>query len=279
MAVFLLSGLAAPQTFASTKSPDQPWITSIYPDTNSGCPPTNPHCSANWAGYVAYGGMDSVSMVNGSWIQPAVAKGFCKGVKSEEYAMFAVGIDGYPATSDDTVQIGSAAQCTGSSNKPQYILWFEVYDFFLCGAGCPISPVGPVSPGNKIDAFITTNNCVDFSLNITDITTHFEFNTTGVIPSGDGQSCSSAEWLTEASVQVAQPPGFIYPLLDFKVAKYGQAYTGVPTTCFATVSGSTGPIGSFSPNIELLNIFSGGKAVTKTSGLTGGGSSFSVKWK
>ena len=51
---------------------------------------------------------------------------------------------------------------------------------------------------------------------------------------------SSAEWIVEAPWSSG-----VLPLTDFISASFGQHYTRQTGTCYATVNGKTGAIGSF----------------------------------
>jgi hypothetical protein len=232
--------------------------------------------SCNWAGYYAYNGtvMNPVTMVNGSWIQPTVKS--CSGITRPQYAMFAVGIDGAPSGShDDTIQAGTAAECSGTSSTPSYFAWYEVWDIFTCPSGCGviILPI-TISAGNVINTILTgTCSSGGFSGTVTlnDITTGKSISTAPgllFIPPNDGALCTSAEWITEAPVNIAPLSSLhIYPLAHFGIAKFGLVYTRAPLTCYATVAGTTGPIGGFVTAASTNMYNSKGSAIASTSAL------------
>lgn len=195
-------------------------------------------------------------------------------------------IDGGAAgSSDDTIQIGTSAGCSGVSAVPMYSAWYEVWDIFTCAAGCPITsiPAVAVAPGNILFATIKgTCSSGGFSgtVTLTDQTTGMSFSSSVSIPSGDGAECISANWIVEAPVNVAQPPTMIYKLPNFKSAKFSLAFTKIPLTCYATISGVTGSIESFTTNVKIvMHGFTAPYPVIATrSILNAAGDSFRVKW-
>jgi hypothetical protein len=87
---------------------------------------------------------------------------------------------------------------------------------------------------------------------------------------------SSAEWIAEAPYS-----GGILPLADFNSAFWGSDYTGQTNTCFATIGGTTGPIGlaTFNPNLDQITMdTTGGTVKAAPSSLFADGTSFSIAW-
>lgn len=213
--------------------------------------------SLNWAGYAVTGPAGSVTSAQGSWLVPAVT---CS--SSSSYAAFWVGIDGY--SSDTVEQTGTMAECVGGS--AYYYAWYEFYPN-------PSYEIGsvPVSPGDKIAAGVTYSDG-QFTVTITDTTSSKFYSTSATVSSAQE---SSAEWIAEAPSSGSS----ILPLANFGTAFYGQDYTGIASTEYATVSGSTGPISSFGSSIqEITMVSSSGSTQAQPSAITSDGTSFSVAW-
>lgn len=192
--------------------------------------------SGNWSGYVIAAAPGSaatsvsVTSVSGSWVVPTVT---CSAGSSTEYSAFWVGIDGWGSSTVE--QTGTDSDC--SKGKPSYYAWYEFY------------PEGPyyatgltdLQPGDFMSATVTYN-AGTFTVAITDVSNpHLPPFTTIFTPThqtGTPQRLS-AEWITEQTGKLA----------DFVTVKYGDYYTSVTDTCFATATvpgaTNTGAIGSF----------------------------------
>jgi len=81
---------------------------------------------------------------------------------------------------------------------------------------------------------------------------------------------SSAEWIVEAPWSSG-----VLPLANFGVANFGQGNTGVLGTCYATISGTNGAIGSFANAVKIDMVTSSGALKAQASSLSSDGSSFS----
>lgn len=247
--------------------------------------------SYNWSGYAVTGPNGSVSLVLSSWVVPSV--GTCSAVP-EGYAAFWTGIDGWSSTTVE--QIGTDSDCvnlTGTkTGAPTYYAWFEFYpqNAYLIGnyssAGTCIS--GCVSPGDKMVAEVVAGSAgtaggthgpggPSFAVIIFDLTKGWEFSTSSSVPSAKQ---SSAEWIAETPYGCATSSGFC-PLSDFGTADYGLQYTGENETAYATVSGTTQPIGSFGSSVHnaiMVNYPNGTTVMAEPSALTDNGTSFSDTW-
>jgi hypothetical protein len=85
---------------------------------------------------------------------------------------------------------------------------------------------------------------------------------------------SSAEWIAEAPWS-----GGVLPLANFGTAYFGSDNTGILSTNYATVSGSTGNISSFGPSVQSITMAtSSGTIKAQTSSVSVDGTSFSVHW-
>jgi len=229
--------------------------------------------STNWSGYAVTGANGSVTSVSGSWIVPASTCG--KG-SAAEYASFWVGIDGW--SSNTVEQIGTDSDC--SNGKPSYYAWYEFYPEPSYYAG----KLTNLTPGHTMSAAVSynaTNN--QFTATITDETEpSLSFTTTFSPNRRTGTpSLSSAEWIAEA------PSGSrgVLPLADFGTVYLGRDYTSPPAadsdTCYATIGGVTGPIGSSgAANIWSSTMVNENSDVPMAtpSALSNDGSSFLVTW-
>ena len=261
----LLAALAAlavlaqvPARFAST-----PATVAITPRMHApmklhGTPARNGKVnSGNWSGYVVTG--SSFTYAKGSWIMPSVN---CTKTPNT-YAGFWVGIDGYDSTTVE--QTGIAAQCSGKT--PQYYAWYEFF---------PKNPVTitsvPVSPGNKISTEVSFA-ASKFTIKFTDETTGKSFTTTGTVA---GALRNSAEWIAEAPTSITG----VLPLADFGTGSFGDDYTSVTDTNWASDSAVTGPISDFGKNIVEITMVSDTEVTEAVpTALTTDGSSFKVAWK
>jgi hypothetical protein len=219
--------------------------------------------SENWAGYAIAAPANSVSVVRGSWIEPAIT---CP-TTSLQYASFWVGMDGL--TSSTVEQTGTLAEC--NNGVASYSSWYEFF---------PSSSVNITSliirPGNIISAvvryFLTTNK---FTVTIKDVTTGKSFSHTAAVPTAVR---NSAEWIAEAPSSCTYTCT-VLPLANFRTVSFGKSATLVTGTDTATISGVTGPIWKFVSSLDQMEMFSVANTVkAMPSSLIAGGSSFSVTW-
>jgi Peptidase A4 family len=215
--------------------------------------------STNWSGYAVTG--SSFTSAKGSWIVPSVN---CSQTPNT-YAAFWVGLDGY--SSDSVEQTGTLAECNGSS--PVYYAWYEFYP----NPSYEITSV-PVAPGNVISASVTYSGS-EFTTKITNETTGKSYSKTARVR---GASRSSAEWIAEAPC--CTNSGGILPLSDFGTVYFGQDYTDVSSTNYATDSSTSGAISAFGSNVqEIIMVSSSGADEAVPSSLSSDGTSFDVVWK
>ena len=218
--------------------------------------------STNWSGYAVTGPSGSVSKAKGSWVVPAV-QGSC--TSTNQYSSFWVGIDGF--SSGTVEQIGTDSDC--QNGAPVYYAWFEFYPHpsFLVNSV-------PIHPGDLISASVNYANG-RFTVSLMDETTGQSFSTSTKMNSAQR---SSAEWIAEAPAS----SGGILPLADFGLIDFGIDYTGVTSTCDATVSNVTGSIGSFSASsVYQITMVTGGTSSTikaQPSALTSAGTGFTDTW-
>ena len=222
--------------------------------------------STNWGGYAVTGPVGSVTYAVASWTVPTVT---CA-AKETSYAAFWVGIDGF--TSKTVEQTGTDSDC--SNGTPHYYAWYEFYPKGSKDIGSVV-----VHPGDSILASITFNGGA-FTDSITDSTTGTSFQVTSTVPKAQE---TSAEFIIEAPTVCKLLKCKLAPLADFGTVGFGQDNTGVTTTlnCAATVSGVTGPIGSFGSAVQQITMI--GQAASQpikaqASALSSDGTSFTDQW-
>ena len=215
--------------------------------------------SENWSGYAVTGSAFTKAL--GSWTISAVN---CSATPNS-YSAFWVGIDGY--SSDTVEQTGTIAYCNGTSAG--YYAWYEFYP-----AGSVEIPSVPVSPGNEISAEVSYSGS-EFTTTIKNVTTGKSYSKTGRVR---GAARSSAEWIAEAPC--CTNSGGILPLSDFGTGYFGEDYTGISDTNYATETSKSGPISAFGSDVqEIIMVSSGGTDEAVPSALTSDGTSFTVAWK
>ena len=213
--------------------------------------------STNWSGYAVTGANGSVTDVKGSWIVPTVT---CSA--EDSYSSFWVGIDGF--TSSTVEQIGIDADCV--SGTAEYFAWFEFYPHWPY----TINTV-EVQPGDTISAEVSYGAKGQFTATLTNVYRNQSFSISTKMQQA---KLSSAEWIVEAPWSSG-----VLPLANFGLAEFGQHYTKQTGTCYATVSGKTGAIGSFNPaNVIQIDMVSSDVTKAKTSLLSKDGSSFTDAW-
>ena len=205
--------------------------------------------SGNWSGYAVTAADGSVTDVTGSWTVPSAN---CTAGPATGYAAFWVGIDGY--NSSTVEQTGTDSDC--SSGTPTYYAWYEFYP----RASVLISSL-TISPGDVISAEVKSTGSGNFTVTLTDTSTGKTFSTSGKV---SGAEESSAEWIAEAPSSSSS----ILPLADFGSVSF--------TSGMATVSGTSGSIGSFT-NVAITMVSSGGADEAVPTALSGG-TSFAVNY-
>jgi hypothetical protein len=246
--------------------------------------------SYNWSGYAVTGATGSVTDVKSSWVVPSVAS-TC-GSTPDGYAAFWTGIDGW--TSSTVEQIGTDSDCVNlagtKTGTPTYYAWFEFYpqDAYLVGeySSSGACKSDCVEPGDIISAEVKYSGTAAtgfrrrgallFTVTIADQTQGWSFTTSSTVP---GAKQSSAEWIAEAPYGCDTSSGFCN-LSDFGTVDFGDYLTSVANTSYATVSGVTGPIGSFGSSIQeaVMVSDSGAETMAQPSPLEGSGTSFSDVW-
>src|SRR5947209_3736835 len=208
--------------------------------------------SANWSGYAVTG--TNFTDVKGSWVQPAVS---CRGAVSA--SSFWVGLDGYNSSAVE--QIGTDADCNGflGGGSPMHYAWFEMYP----GDTVTITSV-PIRPGDFISAEVSAVGAA-FTLTLRNATTGAVFTTT----QQSSAPRTSAEWVAEAPSACLLFACRTLPLAPFATALFSGAS--------ARSAGAAGPITAFH-NDSITMATRSGSVKAQPSGLSGGGTAFSVLW-
>jgi hypothetical protein len=200
--------------------------------------------STNWSGYAATGANGAFTSVSASWTEP---KATCTSRRSDQYAAFWVGLDGY--SSDSVEQTGTDSDCDGTT--PDYYGWYEMY---------PADPVyfsNTVKPGDALSASVKFSGTDTYTLVLKDST---EGWTQTITKNQSGLDRSSAEVITEAP---SSDTG-VLPLADFGTVNY--------TT--ATANGAS--LASLDPT-EIIMIDNSGLDKDSTSSISSSGA-FSNTW-
>ena len=202
--------------------------------------------STNWSGYAATGANGAFTSVSSSWTEPTAS---CSSNRrrTDQYAAFWVGLDGY--TSGSVEQTGTDSDCVGTT--PDYYGWYEMY---------PAAPVyfsNTVRAGDHITASVTFSGTETYTLVLKDTTRGW---TQTVTKNEAGLDRSSAEVITEAP---SSETG-VLPLADFGTVGYTSA----------TANGTS--LASHSPT-EIVMVDSGGNAEDSTSAISSAGA-FSNTW-
>jgi hypothetical protein len=210
--------------------------------------------SYNWAGYAATGSTGSVTSVTGTWTEPSVT---CK--SGTTLAAFWIGIDGY--SSSTVEQDGTLAQC--SHGSATYYSWWETYP------ANAVQTWASISAGNSFSASVTYNSAAGtFTMSLKDTTTGTSWSHTSA---NSGAMENSAECIAERPAGASNSSGL------YALAKFGTMTFG---TCSATISGSTGGIGTFSTvtSISMVSYPSGSRTLASVSALSSS-TKFTVTWK
>jgi hypothetical protein len=189
--------------------------------------------SSNWSGYSVTG--STFTSVSGSWVVPAVTGSRF----TTAYSAFWTGIDGF--NSGTVEQTGTLSAMI--NGKATYYAWYEFYPAAM------VQLSGTVKPNDVISASVAYSiSGGTFTATITDQTQQWTYTTAPTKVSGATES--SAEWIAEAP---SSSRG-VLPLANFGTANYGNHYTSVPSTCYATTTtGGPTALGAF-PTADIQTI-------------------------
>jgi Peptidase A4 family len=218
------------------------------------------------AGYGALGPNDSVTNINGSWIQPKVT---CQKVSSVIYAAgFSVQIDGF--NGKDLELVGTGGGCEYGITK-----YLAFYAFYPTSGEETFNLV--ISPGDKILASVSySTSTQNFTAFIKDLTSGKSASATGKVSHPQRNSVEAGV----VSIPKNSEGQCCLPLIYFAKAEFGMDKTQITATCYATISGVSRPIGSFGNVLKLvMTNVKGNKIRAMPSKLSSDNSSFAVSWK
>ncbi len=225
--------------------------------------------SPNWAGYVAVSSLINpqpvVTAVNGSWIVQSVTP-----TLSASFSSQWIGIGGLSGGSS-LLQIGTASDSI--ADQTFCYAWYELLASvggFLVPWGPPVPLLNTVKPRDVMQAEIfldkTTN---DWNITINDLTQNWHF---WHILTAFKPSMLSAEWIEEN-----QGSGIVH-FANFGVAHFGQDYTSVANTNYATIGTKTANISSLCNFAVSMVDKNTGYILARPSTLAPDGTSFNVTW-
>ncbi len=195
-------------------------------------------------------------MANGSWIVQTVAAS-----RKPTYSAQWVGIGGF----FDSTLIQTGTSSDSASGATNYYAWYEL----LPAAETPLGSGYPVSPGDRINAFVLLAGTNSWNITINDLSQPWHFS---IIVSYTS-SQTSAEWIEERPAI----SGSLTTLANFGTADYGQNYVpAAANTNYATVGGSTSPIGSLT--WQSITMVSNNLRTLATPSALSGGTSFTVQY-
>jgi len=229
--------------------------------------------SSNWSGYALTSADPAAPLafedVTGTWVQP---KAKCT-VGRRDASAFWVGLGGYDDASTSLEQLGTAAECSGSST-PQYYAWWEL----VPAASTRIPLI--IRPGDRIvAAVLVRGQTITFSLR--DVTRKTRFSK--VLTTPQALDVASAEWIAEAPSECSSLGRCsVIPLTNFgsvtftNSATIANAHPGTlvdPTWLQRPIELITRTSGSF---FETEDSLTGVGAVPGE--VSGDGRTFSVSW-
>jgi hypothetical protein len=153
------------------------------------------------------------------------------------------------------------------------VYYWAFTEFWPVTGWVPITSM-TIHPGDVISAEVKYLGSEEFNETVKDVTTKQSYSTTATVT---GATETVAAW-------IAGPPNGavgMTPMSDFGTVYLGSDYTGVSGTNYATISGNTGPIGSFATaaaSVESVCYPSGSPAKAVPSALSTDKSSFSIRW-
>lgn len=188
---------------------------------------TAPQVSTNWAGYAAVSADPAAPVaftdVTASWREP---KGSCTPGRVSSSA-FWVGLGGYDAASTALEQLGTAAECDGTSSAPTHYAWWEIVP--APSARVPLR----IAAGDTITAAVLVQG-QRVVLSLRDETRKTRFSK--VVTATQPLDTTSAEWVAEApSTCSSLARCRVLPLTNFgrvtfsRVAAIGNGHPGTLT--------------------------------------------------
>lgn len=223
--------------------------------------------SGSWAGYVITGPSGSVTVINGSWVVPAVS---CPST-GDAVSYEGIGIDTY-SDLGPLNGVGTREICT--SGVAAYSSWYTLEVAGGLDCGLCAATVFP-SPGDTVTAEVAFASG-SISLSLKDVTSGTQYLETQTV--SQTSPMESAEWV------VFQFSFTSASLANFGKWKTGSDHTGLSGTDYATISGQTGTIKSFTKisglTVSEVTLVDGSNNVMASpSALSKDGTSFILTWK
>ncbi len=209
--------------------------------------------SLNWAGYVVTGSPGSVTSVQTSFIVPSVSPSH-----GTTYVALWAGIDGY--NSGTVEQAGILVEST--HNSVIYRAWTEFYP------AAPTYASWTPEVKNVITVTVSVSGS-DVTATVNDVSTGRTYTQS---VSASGYQLNSAEWIVERPSTSAG----LTTLANFGTAYFGTAHTSSSINNYATVSGVSGAIGSFSTAVAVTMVSSTGGTLAYPTPLSTDYASFTV---
>ena len=204
--------------------------------------------SSNWAGYAATGAKDTVTVVSGTWTEPKIT--CTSGYSTTDVATW-VGIDGY--SNGNLVQTGASADCSG-------------YDGLLLRL---VGSSARFRDHHRL--FHRSRRAYDLGFgNLRNLDREVTMKITDGSQSFSHVRTLTADPRTSAECIVERDYiGVLNQLSKFKTDTF--------SSCTATISGTSGGIGTFS-SVDAIKMVSGSTTLATTSALTSN-TKFTVTWK
>jgi Peptidase A4 family len=211
--------------------------------------------SLNWAGYAVTGA--AMSSVSANWTVPTAT---CRKNVTQLDSTW-VGLDGFSPGDPTVEQIGTDSDCAKTKGShhgtPVYYAWLELYP-----AAAVLVP-HPVAPGQRISGSVTVSGS-SYNLSLTNGVWHYSTSQT----SSDYPENASAEWITEAPTNCKRTGCAVVQLADFGAVSFTNALA----------NGQAISSSAFTNTLVDMSNKSGKKLRAVTSGLSAGGTAFTITW-
>ena len=180
----------------------------------TGTASASPEISSNWSGYALLAAdVTPVAFtdVTATWVEP---KARCTAGRRDASA-FWVGLGGYDDTSSSLEQLGTAAECDGSSRAAKHYAWWEIVP-----AASVRIPLKIFAGDTVTAAVLVQDQTVTFSLKNVTRRTRFSKKVT----TAQELDTASAEWIAEApSLCSATGRCNVVPLTNFGTVTFTNA--------------------------------------------------------
>jgi hypothetical protein len=233
--------------------------------------------SSNWSGY-AITAPDvtplAFSDVTGTWVEP---KAKCT-LGRRSASAFWVGLGGYSDSATSLEQLGTAADCTGSSTTAVHYAWWEIIP--AAAVRIPLK----IFAGDTITAAVVVDG-QKVTLFLKDVTRKTRY--TKIVNTTQTLDVSSAEWIAEAPSECTGGRCKVVPLTNFgtvtfsKAAAVANGHAGTITD-LPTSTWGVSPIELIAPGTALgggIDDVLGPGVGAVPGGVSADGRSFPVSWQ